>query len=181
MAKEKFPTLESLLEAFSKTEKLRDDTEALKLRLEAEINTALASGDALDEKTAQALQTKRGQEDLVPAKLAQLSARLAGLTTEIQTEFDERSITFSRAIQAAGNVAQDKLRAVIIPMLHELQADNGEEIVHFIFPRTKLANQLAGLESPIRYQAVNLQNPVAAARLLLVAEKELANVQSSLA
>lgn len=173
-------SLESLLESFSKTEKLRDDTEALKIRLEAEINAKLASGDALDEKTAQALQTKRGQLDLVPAKLAQISARLTSLTAEIQTEFDQRSIAFSRAIQTAGNVAKDKLRAVIIPMLNELQADNGEEIVHFIFPRTKLANQLDGLESPIRYQAVNMQNPVAAALLLLAAEKELAGGKTTL-
>jgi hypothetical protein len=173
-------SLESLLADFSKTEKLRDDTEALKIRLESEVNVALDTGDVLDEKTAQALQTKRGQIDLVPAKLAQLSARLTSLTVEIQTEFDQQSIVFSRAVQTAGNVAKDKLRAVIIPMLHELQADNGEEIVHFIFPRTKLANRLDGLESPIRYQAINMRNPVAAARLLLAAEKELAGVKTTL-
>jgi hypothetical protein len=176
----KINSLESLLADFSKTEKLRDDTEALKIRLESEVNLALDTGDVLDEKTAQALQTKRGQIDLVPAKLAQLSARLTSLTVEIQTEFDQQSIVFSRAVQTAGNVAKDKLRAVIIPMLHELQADNGEEIVHFIFPRTKLANQLDGLESPIRYQAINMRNPVAAARLLLAAEKELAGVKITL-
>jgi hypothetical protein len=172
--------LESLLASFSKTEQLRDDTEALKIRLESEVNVALDTGDALDEKTAQALQTKRGQIDLIPAKLAQISARLTSLTVEIQTEFDQRSIVFSRAIQTAGNVAKDKLRAVIIPMLHELQVVNGEEIVHFIFPRTKLANQLDGLESPIHYQAVNMQNPVAAARLLLASEKELASGKTTL-
>lgn len=173
-------SLESLLAAFSKTEKLRDETEALKIRLESEVNVALDTGDVLDEKTALALQTKRGQLDLVPAKLAQISARLISLTAEIQTEFDQRSIAFSHAILAANNVAKDKLRAVIIPMLHELQAENGEEIMHFIFPRTKLANQLAGLESPIRYQAVNMRDPVAAARLLLAAEKELAGVKITL-
>ena len=173
-------SLELLLADFSKTEKLRDDTEALKIRLESEVNLALDTGDVLDEKPAQALQTKRGQIDLVPAKLAQLSARLTSLTVEIQTEFDQQSIVFSRAVQTAGNVAKDKLRAVIIPMLHEFQADNGEEIVHFIFPRTKLANQLDGLESPIRYQAINMRNPVAAARLLLAAEKELAGVKITL-
>jgi hypothetical protein len=173
-------SLELLLADFSKTEKLRDDTEALKIRLESEVNVALDTGDVLDEKTALALQTKRGQIDLVPAKLAQISARMSSLTAEIQTEFEQRSSAFSLAILAAGNVAKDKLRAVIIPMLHEFQADNGEEIVHFIFPRTKLANHLDGLESPIRYQAINMQNPVAAARLLLAAEKELAGVKITL-
>jgi hypothetical protein len=169
-------SLESLLAAFSKTEKLRDDTEALKTRLEGEVNAALDTGDVLNEKFAASLQTKRGQIDLVPAKLAQLSTRLISLTAEIQTEFDQRSIAFSRAIQAAGNVGKDKLRAAILPMLPELAAATGQAIVDFIFPRTKLAAQIAGIESPIQFQVVVHQNPVAAARLLLVAEKELAGL-----
>lgn len=176
----KINSLESLLADFSKTEQLRDDTEKLKIRLESEVNVALDTGDALDTGVAQALQTKRGQIDLIPNKLATISARMTSLTAEIQTEFDQRSIAFSLAILAANNVAKDKLRAVIIPMLHELQAENGEEIMHFIFPRTKLANQLAGLESPVRYQAVTMRDPVAAARLLLAAEKELAGVKITL-
>ena len=171
------PSLEKLLEAFSKTEKRRDETEALKLRLEAEINERLDSGDGVSEQIAQALQIKRGQFDLCPGKIAQLSARLASLTTEIQAELAERSIPFSRELQAVGNVAKDKLRAVIIPMLPELAAVDGEGIVQFIFPRTKLSAKITGLDSIIQFQLWANKNPVAAARQLLVAEKELAGLK----
>lgn len=174
----KTSSLEKLLAAFSKTEKLRDDTEALKNRLAREVNTALETGDALDEKIAQALQTKRGQIDLVPAKLAQLSARLTSLTAEIQAEFDQRSMVFNRGISDAGNAVKESLRAAIIPLLHELQVSTGEEIVEFLFLRTKLAHELAGLNAPIHHQAAFIQNPVEASRLLLVAEKQLANLAS---
>lgn len=170
-------SLESLLAAFSKTEKLRDETEALKIRLEGEVNAALASGDVLENETAQALQTKRGQIDLVPGKLAQINARLESLAAEIQTEFDQRRNSFNSARAAAREVAKGKLRTIILPLIQELQGVTGEEIVQNLYPFTKLAAQLDAFDNPISFQITVHQNYVAAARLLLAAEKDLAGLQ----
>ena len=173
-------TLESLLANFDKAQQLLSDTEALKPRLEKEIADALATGDALDEKTAQALQTKRGQLDLVPAKLAQINGRIETLTTDIQEEFSARFNAFNSDIQAVVRVAKQNMSGFLIPLLHEMQQDNGEEILAFIFPRTKLANQLGGLENAIRFRVAQ-QDFIAASRDILVAEKALATLNAGVA
>lgn len=169
-------SLESLLTAFDKTEALRADTEALKPRLENEINAALASGDVLDEKIATSLQTKRGQLELIPAKLGQISAKSEELLVAIPTEFHSRFKAFDSQLQ----VLQSATKKKVVDVLSSLMIDPlvVEELTNrMIWTRTKLAVELSGLESAIRFQ-VGQQNIVGAARELLKSEKELALVKA---
>ena len=116
------PSLESLLKQFDKTEQLRADTEALKPRLENEINAVLSSGDSLDEKTALALQTKRGQLELIPAKLGQIMGRLTELETSIEAEFQSRFTDFQKQISAVHSIIRNRVLEALIPLMVDCAA-----------------------------------------------------------
>lgn len=165
------PSLESLLQQFDKAEKLRADTEALKPRLENEINAALASGDVLDEKTALALQTKRGQLDLCPAKLEQIADRLEKLTAEIQAEFNPRYIAFSRAVQDLSRQQKEKWTDGILPKIPKIKKAMAERHIAELYALTDQAAQIEGLVSVIRYPLTQ-QDFIGAARNLLQAEND---------
>jgi hypothetical protein len=169
-------TLESLLAAFNKTEALRADTEALKPRLETEINGVLASGDVLDEKTALSLQTKRGQLDLIPAKLEQISTRRRELEAEIEIEFNKRYMSFRANIRLETDNVRRKVLATIQPLMFEPMA--AATFADMICPRTKLAIEFDGLTSPIDFQITVIQNTITASRELLKREKELAQIKA---
>ena len=171
-------SLESLLAAFSKTEKLRDETEALKIRLESEVNVALDTGDVLDEKTAQALQTKRGQIDLIPSKLASISTKSQELQAAIQTEFQVRYNAFSSELRALQDAESKRIIAELTKL--GLEQNYVEELVlQGISARTNLSRNLAGLDSQISFQVVSLKNIVQAARELLKSETGLAQLKAN--
>jgi hypothetical protein len=170
------PLLESLLTAFDKTEALRADTEALKPRLEREINSALGGGEALDEKLATSLQTKRAQLEMTPAKLGQISAKSEELLTAIQAEFNSRFKAFNSELQVLESATKKKVMEALSPLM--VDALVVEELTNrMIWTRTKLAVELSGLESAINFQLTN-QNIIGAVRELLKREKELALIKA---
>jgi hypothetical protein len=172
----KQPLLESLLATYDQNETLRSDTKELRPRLENEINAALAGGDALDEKTAAGLQTKRAQLEMIPAKLGQICARSDKLLDAIQTEFYSRFKPFEAELQ----LLQDKIKKRVLDVLSPLMIDPvvTEELFNrTIWTRTKPAVELSGLVSVIQFQ-VSQQNIVGAARELLKREKELALIKA---
>lgn len=169
-------TLESLLAAFDKTEQLRADTEALKPRLETEINAVLASGDALNESLAGSLAVKKSQLELVPAKLSQISRRADELTAAIQAEFQNRFRAFDSELQSL----QAKTKKKVLDVLGPLMIDSlvvQELFDRMIWTRTKPAAELSGLRSGIDFQ-LSQGNVVQAARELLQREKELAVIKA---
>jgi hypothetical protein len=173
-------SLESLLSDFDKVAQLRADTEALKPRLEKEIVDALDSGDALDEKNAQALQTKRGQLDLCSAKLGQIAFRLEKLTADIQSEFHSRYSAFNHAVRELASQEKGKWSA---GNLLKFPKENQALVeMHFakLYTLTSLAVRLSGLEHSIQFPLTQ-QDFVTAARRLLDAEKELPTVLAGLA
>jgi len=165
-----------LLDSFRKNEALRIDTEKLKPRLETEINTALATGEALDEKIAQSLQTKRAQLEMVSPKLSQIAARTEELLAAIQVEFNSRFQAFDSELQALEAATKKKVLDVLGPLgIDQLFLE--ELTSRMIWNRTKMAGELAGLRDTIRFQVVN-QNLVSASQELLKREKELAAIKS---
>ena len=176
MSTEKSPTLEKLLTAFEKAEQLRADTEALKPRLEKEIADVLDSGDALDEKIAASLQTKRGQLELCGPKLAQIAARMESLKAESQAQFQIRYNAFGAELRAMQDAATKK----VVAQFNELGIDreDAEQLaLRGVWVRTKLARQLGGLDSSINFH-VSMGNIVLAARELLKSEIGLAQIKA---
>lgn len=167
----KQPLLESLLATYDQTEALRVDTKELKPRLENEINTALAGGDALDEKVAAGLQTKRAQLEMIPAKLSQICARSDKLLDAIETEFYRRLKPFESELQVRQEMIKKKVLDVLSPLMIDPVVT--EELFNrTIWTQTKPAVELSGLVSVIQFQ-VSQKNIVGAARELLKREKEL--------
>jgi len=164
-------TLEKMLESFSKNEALRASTEALKPRLETEINTALATGEALDEGIAVSLQTKRAQIELCSNKLTQIASRTEELIAAIQVEFNSRFQAFDSELQALEAATKKKVLDVLGPLVID-QLFLEELTSRMIWGRTKLAVELAGLRDAIQFQVVQ-QNIILAARELLKRERDL--------
>lgn len=170
------PSLEQLLASFDRAVQLRIETEALKPRLETEINDALASGDVLDENLAASLQIKRGQLELVPAKLNQLSAKSEELAIAIQPEFHCRLKLFTEELQTLRNAEAKR----VLELFDQLGIDRLEAeavAAQGVLRRTKLNTELVSLESQIRFQ-VSQQDIVGAARELVRREQELAEIKA---
>jgi hypothetical protein len=173
----KLTSLESLLATFDKNEELRADTEALRPRLENEINAALASGDVLDEKIATSLQTKRGQLDLIPAKLGQISTKSEELQAAIQAEFQVLYNAFGSELRALQDAESKRIIAGLTKL--GLEQNYVEALVlQGISTRTNLSRNLAGLDSPISFQVAQ-KNIVQAARELLKSETGLAQLKAN--
>lgn len=163
-------SLESLLSDLEKADQVYAETEALKPKLEAEINSALESGDVLDEKIAASLQTKRAQLELIPAKLAQVAARQATILEQIESEFTQRLLKFEKGIAEAARIDMGALRGAISNL--GLQKDFIGAVVQFVYPKTKSAADLARLKDPIEF--LRLTGRLApASQELLKAEKSL--------
>jgi len=172
----KKPSLEILIEAHHKNEALRTTTEALKPRIEGEINSALATGDVLSEQIAVSLQTKRAQLEMIPAKLGQITARAEDLLASIQAEFNSRFLTFESELQALQAKTKKKVLDVLSPLMLD-QVFVQQLVDQMVWTRTKMAIELGGLETAVRFQ-LSQQNIVLAARELLRVEKELTLIQT---
>ena len=172
----KQPLLESLLATFDQNEALRADTKELRPRLENEINAALAGGNALDEKAAAGLQTKRAQLEMIPAKLGQICARSDKLRDAIETEFYSRFKGFDSELQLRQEMIKKKVLDVLSPLMIDPVVTQ-ELFNRTIWTQTKPAVELSGLVSVIQFQ-VSQQNIVGAARELLKREKELALIKA---
>jgi hypothetical protein len=172
--KKKRSSLKSLLASFDSAEKLREETEALRPRLEKEIGEYLSSGEALDEKIAQGLQTKRCQLEMIPAKLDQIHLRQESLKVEINTELGLCYIEFEHQFSHMNKLVSGHLKAFLQPMMADDFALD-HYISAFLISNTKLNRRVVGILNCIR-QPMMLGNPVAAARTLLAREGEAAEI-----
>jgi hypothetical protein len=172
--KKKRSSLTSLLAAFDRAEKLREETEVLKPRLDKEIAEYLASGEALDEKIAQGLQTKRCQLEMIPAKLDQIDERLKSLKDEINTELGLRFVEFEHQFSHMNKLVCDRLSELLRPiMADDFTLDR--HISMWLVGNTKLNRKVVGLLSYIRHPMM-LGNAVAGARALIAREGEAAKI-----
>lgn len=163
-----------MLAAFDRADKLRLETEELKPRLEKEIGAALASGEALDEKLAQSLLVKRGQLEMIPAKLDQIHERQKSLESEIDTELNLRFTEFEHQFAHTNRLIHARLDALLRPIMADDFAMD-HHISTWLIGNTKLNRQIVGILNCIR-QPMMLGNPVAAARTLVAREGEAAGI-----
>ncbi|HEV2452736.1 MAG TPA: hypothetical protein VGY98_00650 [Verrucomicrobiae bacterium] len=162
-----FKNLEALLKILGKLEKLRADTEDLKVKLENEIASALDTGDVLDEKLATGLSVKRGQLELVPAKLAQIQRQSEALNAEIQTEFTACFIAFEKYFIGMSGTVQQTIISFLAPLIAEDMRFALEPIVATqIWPSTLLARKASGIVGRIRFHMNQGDWPQAARELL---------------
>ena len=173
-------SLEGLLSSYDKAEKVRLETEALKPRLENELNAALATGDVLDEKLAAGLQVKRGQLELIPYKIHQIETRMLDLKAEIDREYEVRFSRFYDEIGEVSNLEKIRIENVIKPLIPELVTPSCDAVINQILSLTKLSAQLGTLRDFAKFQK-HLGNPVGAARNLISAEKDLVVIKANLA
>jgi len=165
--------LAQLLEKFDKVEKSAADTVALQPRLESEIDAVLATGDVQDEGMANSLATKRGQLELIPAKLKQLTSERESLVQEIEGEFHACYAIFERRF-AGGNAI---IHAYLDRIVRPLMADDFmvEHHISMLVPHTKLNRSIVGLLSNIQFPR-HMGNIPEAARQLLKRRTEAAEI-----
>jgi hypothetical protein len=171
--------LKSLLADLEKNVSATADTEALRPRLEGEIATALAGGDALSEKVANSIATKRNQLELIPAKMEKLSAEAALLTEAIKSEFESCNRTVFDLREKAVRTASQSMESALVDLLPSDQRIE-PQILGVLAERSKLVALCNPAINHISFHT-NLLRPVEAAQELIRREAELLAVEKLLA
>jgi hypothetical protein len=166
--------LACLVRRLEKVDKLQAETEALRPKLEAEINATLENGDVADEKLSAGLATKRGQLELVPFKLKQIEREREKLTVELLAEFQACQLEFSKQFDHVHALLHQHVDAFLRPLMAE-DAMVEWTITNFIVPNMKLNRAPIGLLNRLQCY-VNSRNYPMAARELLNAEKAATDI-----